>query len=1097
MGVQIPWAPRLILTGRVFRLPVQSPDPEVRIQTEGFTEIDRRWSPRDSTLYVYLKAPETSGDFTVAAVRRDCIASAAVQVRSLAELRRPFAYNDSTWPRRWPLGRAWETAKTRQTLQDAPLSPADPRTLEWWLAQDDRTLWRQLPPSELPRAHFVNVHQGCPACGTAIFRYNGFYPWKRSHLPCDFRSTCPSCNAVFPSNDLAAGDFTAGDRLDDGYGYFDVEGHLFLFAATYHRDQTRACWSAIDQLTRELRANFAAETARKLGILLLRQAVEETYLAAVPQFRYGPTLGSEEPWNWGQPDWGAEADPVAALFRKGTVHYCIDLPYVAEVLALAYDTLWPFLRQDQELADRARALGAPVDGPAEVVQLVEEMLAGLVQASMDGGAASNLPRVSQGVLVLLASLDRNDGQEVLDWLYDRGPDRMRVFGINDFTPDGTPPEATGGYNSIHSDGLFALEHHLRRLRRLYPRAYPEDRYPSLTADPRAARVARAPHEITVIGRTWFQVGDGGSAAQPGRLTQECFHAALSPETLPWAAEYTDDAMVAEIRDAVAARRHRRLGSTVHDGAGIAILRTPEAPERAAAGITYGDPSGHRHMDLLDLQLFAHERLFLSDLGYPQSWASIEYWEGHWATHNSVWAVLPGVWANRLAGRGRLVRQLEVDGVRLVEVMADRWAWNGEERRWYRPGVRLRRLVALVDTDNDGVALIDLTRVQGGTEHWRICRGLEGTFETTVAQASRPGTLAGEVVQRGDLTNLPFPDYGGLGWMDEVAALQPPAAWSGSWRFSREEGVFLDLHQLGTTSTAEVRTARATATMGTPEESNYQYRALAWHRTPASAQETTVVDLVFEPRVGPATLRQVRSIAAIEENQSPAGPERRPGASGVELVTAAGRHLRLYWSPDRAPDEWTAFEDGARLQGALAVVVEDRVTCQGTGAFEDQTGRRTVTAPRRTGRVTAVDAQARILEVAGLSGVEAGARIVVNPDGRGHSYAVEQVEPGTEGRQRLVLDVTPLLGRCQVRQVEGKRVELEYHVMARTGNLERTRLQRPTDGAWAEIEAAHNPDSGSTVVELASPLNLRPGEWVDLVDCVPGDEVRFEPVVRVK
>jgi hypothetical protein len=218
---------------------------------------------------------------------------------------------------------------------------------------------------------------------------------------------------------------------------------------------------------------------------------------------------------------------------------------------------------------------------------------------------------------------------------------------------------------------------------------------------------------------------------------------------------------------------------------------------------------------------------------------------------------------------------------------------------------------------------------------------------------------------------------------------------------------------------------------------------------------------------------------------------------VELVTAAGRHLRLYWAPDRAPEEWTAFADGARLQGALAVAVDGRVTCQGAGAFEDQAGRRTVTAPRRTGRIIAVDAQIRMLEVAGLAGIEAGIRIAVNPDGRGHTYAVERVEPGTEGRQRLVLDVTPLLGRCQVRRIEGKRVELEYHVLARTGNLERTRLQRPTDGAWAEIEAAHNPDSGTTVVELATPLDLHPGEWVDLVDCVPGDEVRLEPVVTVE
>ena len=75
-----------------------------------------------------------------------------------------------------------------------------------------------LPPAELPKARFVNVHQGCPDYGTAIFSHGGFYPWQRNHRPADFRSTCPQCAAVFPSNDLSKGHFAAGDFVDDGYG---------------------------------------------------------------------------------------------------------------------------------------------------------------------------------------------------------------------------------------------------------------------------------------------------------------------------------------------------------------------------------------------------------------------------------------------------------------------------------------------------------------------------------------------------------------------------------------------------------------------------------------------------------------------------------------------------------------------------------------------------------------------------------------------------------------------------------------------------------------------------------------------------------------
>ncbi len=1117
--ISIPWAPRLILAGRVFRLPIRARDSQVSLSAEGFQETGRRWCSADQALYVYLRAPEQSGTYCVTAVHQDCLDSRYVEVRSLNEMRQPFVYNGATWPRRWPVGLGWTSSKGRQTLQDVPAPAPEEPVLNWWLAQDDASLWRQLPPAELPRAHFVNVHQGCPSCGTAVFRHNGFYPWIRQHLPVDFKSRCPACGSVYPSNDLAAGDFVRGDFVDDGYGYFDAAGHLFLFAATYHRDQTRAFAAGMDQLTRRLRQQFDPTVARRLGLLLLRQAVEEVYLAAAPQFRYGPTLPEEQPWAWGQPDWAAEPDPIAALFRKGTVHYCIDLPYVIETFCLAYDTLWPFLSEDEELAARAQALGAPTPTPAAAAQLVEEMLAGLVQASMDGSAASNLPRVSQGVLVILAALDRGDAQPVLEWLYDRGPDRMRVFGVNDFMPDGTPPEATGGYNSIHSDGLFALEHDLRRLRRLHPEAYPEARFPSLMADPRAARVARAPVEIGVIGRSYFQVGDGGGAAQPGRLTQPVFSAPMAAPTLSWAAEFTGDATVARMRDAATAGQSLGLGTTVHDGAGIAILRTGEAPERAAVGITYGDPTGHRHMDLLDVQLFAFERQFLTDLGYPQSWASFANWEANWATHNAGWAVVPGVYGGNLAGRGRLVRVLEVDGVHVLEVWAERWAWDSDSTRWFRPGAAYRRLLALVETDGEGVALVDLMRLQGGTEHWRVCRGLQGTFVTQVPAQPRPGTLAGEAVARGAVDQIARPDYAGLAYMDDVRVLQGQGAWTGQWQHHTEPGTALDLHQLASTDAGLVATARATAIMGTPSESAYEYRAVAWQASPVDVDQVTKIDLVFEPRVDAATLIQVESVAVVADSgdatptlgaaglqagRSAPEPPLAPGAgvlacgrpAGVRLRTRAGREVALYWAPGAGPEQQTRFEDGTVLTGALAVSTPHQLASQSARHVYCQGRALEVAEPLLTGTIAGVDSGNCRVTVQGLAGAAAGDRVVIDPAGRAHSYRIDAIEPDAGGIQALKLDVTPMLGRCQVKATTDSAVEMDFLVMARTGNLEGVRLLDPKSNQSAIVVHAWNPDGGTTHVTLDRELALKVGEWVELVTCVPGDPVVVEPVASV-
>ncbi len=1103
----IPWAPRLIMTGRIFRLPVQAAaDVSPDLRADGFEVVDRRWAARDEAHFYYLRSPKQPGDYDISVGAGKTESKVTVQVRSLGDLRQPFEYNGAWWPRRWPLGKSWHSTKGRQTLQETPVSAVNEKTLDWWTSQDDVTLWRQLPPAEFARAHYVNVHQGCPHCGTAIFaRHGGFYPWKHNHVPYDLKSECPNCGSVFPSNDLAANDFSSGDLVDDGFGYFDAEGHVYLFAAVCHRDLVSDYTSPVQALTARLRSgNFDAGIARQLGLLLLRWSAEEIYVAAAPPFRHGPSQEVEKAWDWGQPDWASQEDPIAALYRKGSLRYAIDIPGVGDALALAYDTIWPFVRSDDELVERARSLGLDLDGPQDAADLIEESLASLMQCSIDGAGLSNKPRISEGVLTVLRCLDRPDAGDVMEWLYDLGPDRLRVFATNNFTPDGVPPEASGGYNNTHTCGLFSLEYQLRELRQLWPDAYPLSLFPSQMADPRVGRILLAPYEIAMLGKLPFHFGDGGSSGVQGKLGDDVFLDPLNRRTLDRAVEYLEDSPAADIRDASLKKKHRRLGNTVQDGVGIAILRTGERPERAAAGIVYGDAPWHRHMDLLDVQLYAFDHPFLSDLGYPQSWAHVENWEGNWATHNSVWAVVPDVkplglpfdtpwhYLKALAGRGRLVRTLFADGgVQVVEVEARRWAFDAERLRWFDPGVRYRRLVALVETDGEGVALIDLARISGGSEHWRICRGLEGSFDIDGDSPSLlPGTLAGAHVSRGDTGAIDHPDHGGLAWMDDVAALGEAATWRSAWSSSRDPGVSLDLHQLNTTPGTEVFTARATAVMGTPEESKYRYQPVAWKRRPApesSSSTTTCIDLLFEPRTGEATVARAEAIGVDEGDST---------ASGVLLETRGGRRICLYWAPGGgSPDSETRFADGTVLEGSLAVV--EGIRAIGVGACRlDQGGKRfSFPHPRQQGTVVALDRGACTVEIEGITRLAPGDRIVVNPAGRGHTYRIEEVTELGGGRHRLRLDVTSVLGRARIASADAVALELDFYIITRTGNLHQTRLEREADGAWQVIEEAVNADAYSTLLHLDHPLapDAAAGEWVAAVDYVVGDPVLLEAV----
>ena len=1079
-ALRVCWAPRLLLTGRSFRLPVQTPGPEPQLQFAPFQLIDRRFSPSDDAFMYYLRAPQTSGDYTLSAECSGQSDALVVQVRTLQELRQCNRYNGAEWPRRWPLGCDWDSTKSAQTLQDTPVRQVNMETLRWWLEQDDATLWRQLPEAEGPRAHYVNVHQGCPGCGTAIFAHHGYYPWVRNLHPADLRSECPNCRATFPSNDLRTGDFSSGEYPDDGFGYFDRDGHLFLFAAAYRRDLVNLYNSPIDQLTSLLRMEFKPQIARRLGIMLLRYASEVLNLAAIPQFRHGPSQEVETAWDWGQPDWSSDPNPIASLFRKGMLRYAIDIPTIGASLALAYDTIWPWLKEDRELVARAQALGLAIARPADAVYLIEEMLASLLQCLLDGGGLSNLPRVSEGALTLIRGLDRPDAQDALEWLYDRGPEKLRGFGTNDFFPCGTPPEATGGYHDTHTRGLFALEYQLRQLRQRHPQAYPEALFPSLLDSSRGRRIVQAPGELALLGRIPFHFGDGGSSGVQTPLHDRPPLEPLPAATKALADEYLGDDPLVE------SARQKPLGNTVLDGVGIAILRTGEMPERAAAGIVYGDAPYHRHMDLLDVQLYAYDRPFISDLGYPQSWASVHSWEGHWATHNSVWSVAPDLhplelpfdtpqpFLKAIAGRGRLVRILSSEGLQVAEVEAERWAWNPVEQRWYRPGIYFRRLIALVETDGQGVALIDLARVAGGAEHWRICRGLEGEFAVQGIESEKlSGTAAGPGVERGQLDRLAHPDHAALAYMDQPTQLQTTGAWRGTWTSSHDPAAKLDLHALRAPN--GVLTARATAAMGTPDQSGYTYRTLLWRR---ESEETSCFDLVFEPRLGPATLSRAEAVPASD-----------PDAIGVRIETRAGRELTLYWHPQSR--EPTRYADGTELSGGIAACIDGEWCSTGAATVQTRTRRNHFPRARQIATITALDRDTSTVEVTGLSQIATGDRVRIRSTGR--NYRVVAVAALAESSHRLTLDLSSILGKARIAAVCGSEVELDFFLPTRTGYLHSTRLERASDGTWQPIVDAANPDMDRTVVELASPpQGWSAGDWVRAVAYTVGDAIEFEP-----
>ena len=192
-GLSIPWAPRVLLVDRVFRLPVVSMNEDVPLHAEHFESISRRRVPADSATYHYLRAPSKSGDYDLYVEENDNTANATIQVRTLEEMRRPHRFNGAKWPRRWPLGATFSTNKTRQTLQDTPCPDSTNAALiGWWTSQDDRLLRSQ--KRTLPTAT-----KGVPTAGQNCSNSAAFTPGAEITCPARSSRSAPSAVPLTPA----------------------------------------------------------------------------------------------------------------------------------------------------------------------------------------------------------------------------------------------------------------------------------------------------------------------------------------------------------------------------------------------------------------------------------------------------------------------------------------------------------------------------------------------------------------------------------------------------------------------------------------------------------------------------------------------------------------------------------------------------------------------------------------------------------------------------------------------------------------------------------------------------------------------------------
>ncbi|MSS70319.1 MAG: hypothetical protein EXS64_02395 [Candidatus Latescibacteria bacterium] len=919
-GISITHAPDRVEVGRVFRIVLEVPKDQTPVNVSAPASVqvvDRTAPERAGETIFYFRAQGVERGARFRFEGKSAGAEAVVDCLDRAGILERREQGEVRLPRRWPI---WETVDELKASRTIWRREDLERALAWgsrnaaevrkvreeaeaWVAKGDGALWALLPKAEVPRWHFVNLHVGCPVHGEAIFKHSGYYPWKSDVEGMPYRVQCPVGGEWYPSNDIAADDFTSGDYPDDGYGCVK-DGVKWAFSAVHQNVRGYHFNGGIRTLSEAFVRTGDKAMLHKVRVMLLRMADEWAYLSGKieDRFLYG---GDQLHYVEQKPRWPMRVTKVADLNRSGLINYCISLAGDFVTYATAYDLAWEGMDDDRELLALARERLGLRSGE-EVRRYIEDHVFRVgAQTAIDGGAHSNLPYPQMGLTSLILAMNYRAGVRLADWLWNGGG-QMRYWVPNFFYRDGSAYESTGGYNGMHVDATPPIARGLARLKALRPEVYGEAEIGTFEADPKAKLLYTHLSKLICIGRMYPQVGDGGYQPRAGNPPLERMYSMTQDaRTHEYAFETYGDPLFARAlgagkgyepgpesrvtREAVeeAIRRagpETALESQTFDGYGIAVLRSGREDAARALWLRYGHARGHRQDDMLDIGLFAHRRNFMSQLGYPFSWAMHGVWDANWLTHYRV--KVRGIEKGTIY-RGALRSLAVTPGFQAARADGEAFRDLGKGEAGYAVyrDQPYSRWVALIDVDERDFYVLDVHRVRGGDEHWWSFHGPHG--EAVVeglrdVEAWPDGTPAGREVGYGEVEKLGDASLHSLTYLYNCRRGEVAGPWGATWRLSGDANLELRMRQLA--QDGEVIAGDGKPPISSKEDPPYRLTWTLAHRkgaAPLSSQFITLIEAGEHPVVRKVERLRVKGTGTFEPVAV-----RAETARGTDLIVSA-------------------------------------------------------------------------------------------------------------------------------------------------------------------------------------------------------------------
>lgn len=705
-----------------------------------------------------------------------------------------------------------------RTLRDTAVTGAEHLT-----ALEDEAIWSLMSSQGVPRSYAVNQDLGSPITGTDIYDH-GAYPWLADPYTEPWKIKDPSSDYVFPTNDFAAyyasglddhGNFSREtadpqflvnklypDRgetwgVDDGFGWVDDNGDKWTFIAYYNHwfvwynpfDQFGVLGDGLRDLTESYIYTGEAKYAHA-GLILLDR-IADLYPAM------DTSIYKREDGYLASDGLRGRGKAIGSIWETG----------LARALVQAYDAFYPAIADGDDagvvefLTAKATQYGLnPKDSPEAIRSNIENGIIRQIFPAVQEAQIFGNFGMHQSVLALAAVvLDEKESSTAwLDFVFAAGglegsPDWVVTGGnvgptlINIVDRDGWSNEAAPGYNNLPISHIKSIADCLAG-NDLYPVA-------DIYANPKYRAMMEVRPRLTMLNAYTPSIGDSGQTGKPMLLGSTTDHVvAFEKYGGDVAAQmaymlngnsvdelYSDiyaldiPGVQAAIQKVIDSKGELNLPSENQTGFGFAALRTGEAETMRGLTVYYGSNTMHGHKNALFLDLFGHGVDLTPGLGYPSyadSKALRREWESNTVASNTV---VVDAAPNKVALIGRPMGFGDAGGVRWVDA---------EAPKVYPQTSRYRRTSTMIDIDADDSYVVDVFRVDGGSEHVFSFHAGEGSVTTEgldlVAQPK--GNYAGPDVPAPDPLGAPRPGASGFDYLTNVErAKEPKAGFQVDWK----------------------------------------------------------------------------------------------------------------------------------------------------------------------------------------------------------------------------------------------------------------------------------------------------------------------------